>query len=124
MEVLGCGRYLARQSSHFTAGSVVVILTAHSFFADNPAPVVQQVCAAGQEEGVYVCVVVILMAYPSTLSLWYMLTAGRKVCVCVCVVVILMAYPSTLSLVCADSREEGCVCVYVCVCVCVCVLSF
>ena len=51
MEVLGCGRYLARQSSHFTAGSVVAILTAHSFFAENPAPVVQQVCAASQEEG-------------------------------------------------------------------------
>ncbi|KAK7116433.1 nonsense-mediated mRNA decay factor SMG5-like isoform X2 [Littorina saxatilis] len=52
MEVLGCGRYLARQSSNFTAGSVVAILTAHSFFAENPAPVVQQVCTASQEEGV------------------------------------------------------------------------
>ena len=51
MEVLGCGRYLARQSSHFTSGSVVAILTAHSFFAENPAPVVQQVCASSQEEG-------------------------------------------------------------------------
>jgi hypothetical protein len=51
MEVLGCGRYLARQSSHFTSGAVVAILTAHAFFAENPAPVVQQVCSTSQEEG-------------------------------------------------------------------------
>ncbi|XP_025076614.1 protein SMG5-like isoform X1 [Pomacea canaliculata] len=52
MEVLGCGRYLARQSSHFTSGSVVAILTAHSLFADNPPAPVQHVQTASQEEGV------------------------------------------------------------------------
>ncbi|KAL8616684.1 hypothetical protein ACOMHN_031666 [Nucella lapillus] len=52
MEVLGCGRYLARQSSTFTSGSVVVVLTAHSFFAENPPPVLEQMRSASQEEGV------------------------------------------------------------------------
>lgn len=52
MEVIGCGRYLARQSSHFTSGSVVAILTSHSLFSGNPSPVIQQVREASQEEGV------------------------------------------------------------------------
>ncbi|XP_076443287.1 nonsense-mediated mRNA decay factor SMG5-like isoform X2 [Babylonia areolata] len=50
MEVLGCGRYLARQTTTFTSGSVVVILTAHSFLAENPPPVLDSVRAASQEE--------------------------------------------------------------------------
>lgn len=52
LEVVGCGRYLARQSSRFTSDAVVVILTAHSLFTDSPSPVIQQVCSASQEEGV------------------------------------------------------------------------
>ncbi|KAK7489248.1 hypothetical protein BaRGS_00019500 [Batillaria attramentaria] len=52
MEVIGCGRYLARQSSHLPLTLSSSFLTAHSLFADNPSPVIQQVCAASQEEGV------------------------------------------------------------------------
>ena len=55
MEIIGCGRYLAKQSSNFGVSSVVVILTAHTLLADKPSTALRQVCSDSLQEGQPVC---------------------------------------------------------------------
>ncbi|KAK3764273.1 hypothetical protein RRG08_033355 [Elysia crispata] len=61
MELLGCARYLAQQTGTFTGGnqnaqaSVVAVVTGHEWLMAPPlSPVLQQVKAAAEQEGVMI----------------------------------------------------------------------